>query len=105
MSVPEIKSIHAIRGQSLFIDIPVPDDADLSGASIEFGIAENDSLPYIETLSTTTSGQTITADLSSEISLALHKSRYYFSCWLVIGGDPTPVARGYINIKGDSRNK
>jgi hypothetical protein len=103
--IPELKNIDIIRGQALDIEVTVPDGADLSGATATFGIAETPESAYVVNLTTSKSGQVITAVLTETKSLLLTRRQHYYSCWVIIGGDPTPVARGYINVSNDPRNR
>lgn len=105
MSVPPFGSIEMIRGQALDIEVTVPGEADLTGATVEFGLALSPKHPYVETLSTTKAGQVITAEITGAQSSGLKCSRYFYSCWIVISGDPTPVARGYLTLLPDSYNR
>jgi len=103
--IPEIKNIQIIRGQALDIEVTVPAGVDLSGATATFGISDTPESAYIVNLDTSKSGQVITALLSETKSLLLTKRQHFYSCWVVIANDPTPVARGYINVSNDSRNR
>lgn len=105
MSLPTLGDITIARGEARYLDTEEITGADLDSASIQFGIAESDTTEYVETLSTSVSAQVITGDLTSAKSLALTRSRYYYSCWITIGSDSTLVARGYINLKNDARNR
>lgn len=105
MTPPEIGSIDIIRGQALDIEITVPAEVDLTGALVSFGIADTPTAPYTETVQTSKSGQVITARLTGDQSARLARPKHYYSCWIVIADDPTPVARGYINIENDPRNR
>jgi len=104
MALPVIKNIDIIRGQAANLLVTVPDEADLLAASIQFGVSIGPSQPYIITLPTNVDGQVITGALEAADSETLTGKKYYFSCWVVISGDPTPVARGYLNVTNDSRN-
>jgi len=103
--IPELKNIEIIRGQALDIEVTVPSGVDLSGATASFGISDNPESAYIANLTTSKSGQVITAILSETESLSLTRAQHYYSCWVVIADDPTPVARGYINVSNDPRNR
>ncbi len=105
MPVPELKEIEIVRGQATNFLVTVPVEADLSSATIDFGISKGVSEPYLVDLTTTVDGQVITGKLTNTQSASLTSNRYYYSCWVIISGDPTPVARGYITLKSDSRNK
>ena len=103
--IPSISNIEIVRGQALDIEVTVPDGVDLSGATATFGIAETPESAYTVNLTTSKAGQVITAALTEAKSLLLTRKQHYYSCWVVIGDDPTPVARGYINISNDPRNR
>lgn len=107
LTVIEKQVIGIIRGQALDIEIPVTNvdgsPANLSGATILFGMAATARSDYAITLTTSVSGSTITAALTSAIAEALTLSQYYFSCWVDISDDGTPVARGTITVYNDSR--
>ena len=105
MSVPATSSVCAVRGQALDIEVTVPDEADLSVATIEFGIAPNEKSAYLFTLTTSFSGQVITGTMTEAQSLQLIRSQYYFSCWVTIESDPTPVAVGWLRLTPDPRNQ
>lgn len=104
MPVPKLIDVDIVRGQAANFLVTVPAEANLAAATIDFGISIGPSQPYIIDLSTTIDGQIITASLTGEQSETLDKVKYYYSCWVIISGDPTPVARGYINVTKDSRN-
>lgn len=104
MPVPELVDVDIVRGQAANFLVTVPPEADLLAASIEFGISIGPSQPYIVDLPTSVDGQVITGALSGAESATLDRVKYYYSCWVTISGDPTPVARGYINVTKDSRN-
>ena len=99
------KNIEIVRGQVLDIEITVPTGVDISNATVTFGISDAPDFAYDLTLTTSKSGQVITAILTGEKSLLLTKSQHFYSCWVLVAGNPTPVARGYIKVCGDSRNK
>jgi len=103
--IPPINNISIIRGQALDIEVSVPAGVDLSGATAAFGISDNPESAYKVNLATSKSGQVITAILNAADSLMLTRSQHYYSCWVVIANDPTPVARGYINVSNDPRNR
>ena len=103
--LPLISNIDIIRGQALDIEITVPAGVDLSGATVAFGISDAPNFAYSVNLTTSKAGQVITAFLTETESVLLTKRQHYYSCWLVIADDPTPVARGYINVSNDSRNR
>ena len=105
MIAPEFSDFQILRGQALDINISVPGEADLSAAIVTFGLSGSYSSTYIKTLETSKSAQVITAYLDSETSKGLTEDRYYYSCWIEILGDYTPVARGYITVKDDSRTQ
>src|SRR6056297_44549 len=105
MAVPDISTINAVRGQALDIEITVPAELDLTSATVEFGIARSPTLAYEKTLNISKSGSIITAALESSDGADLPNSRYYWSCWATIASDSTPVARGYIFLTNDSRNR
>ena len=102
---PQLNNIEIIRGQVLDIEITVPAGVDISNATVSFGISDGPEFAYEVTLTTSKSGQVITAILTEAKSLLLVKDRQFYSCWVVIAGNPTPVARGYIKISNDSRNR
>lgn len=101
------QNITIIKGQALDIDITVTDSAgdaaDLSAASATFGIATSKNAAYTQELDTTIASNVITAELTSAISAALTAGVYYFSAWVLIGSDWTPVAYGQFIIRSDSR--
>lgn len=105
--LPKIGEIKIIRGQALDINITVPQGVDLASATVTFGIADSATSPYTTTLPTTKTGngKVITAQLSGADSAQLNRAKHYYSCWLEISGDPTPVARGFFKIENDSRNR
>ena len=96
------------RDQALDFVIPVLNNdgtpTDLTGAVVEFGIATSDRSSYMTTLSTSRVDNVITAKLTSIESSALTLSRYYFSAWVTISGESTPVAKGYLTVQNDSRS-
>lgn len=102
----ENQQLCLIRGQSLEIEIPVTEDgdpADLSSATAEFGLAPSSSSAYTLNLSPTITASTVAAEIGSAQSEQLTGSRYYFSAWVTIAGESTPVARGHISVQSDSR--
>lgn len=105
MPLPEIKNIELVRGQAANLNVTVPAEADLTAATIEFGIANGISTPYVVDLATSVDGQVITGKLTGAQSASLPLLRYYYSCWVTILGDPTPVARGYITFTQDPKNQ
>jgi len=105
VTIPTSETIEIVRGQALDINVTVPDAVDLTGATVEFGIAKSSSSPYELSLSTSKAGQIITGALESIDSEGLELGRYFFSCWITISGDSTPVARGYLLISSDARNR
>ena len=105
MSELEFGEISIMRGQAVDIEIDVPKEADLSIATIEFGVSIGPSDPYLFTLSTTVSGNTIKGTLEGSETLPLDKKTYYYSCWVIINDDATPVARGFLKLSDDLRNR
>lgn len=105
MIAPSFSDFEILRGQALDISISVPVEADLSAATVTFGLSDSYSSTYSQTLTTSKSGQVITAYLDSATSKDLVEDAYYYSCWIDISGDYTPVARGYIKVKDDSRTQ
>ncbi len=105
MTIPALTTLDMVRGQALDIEVTVPVEVDLSGATVEFGIAKSSSSPYELSWSTSKAGQIITGALESIDSEGLELGRYFFSCWITISGDSTPVARGYLLISSDARNR
>ena len=103
--IPPISNIEIIRGQALDIEVKVPDGVDISSATASFGIAFTPESAYTVNLTTSKAGQVITAALTETKSLLLTRAQHYYSCWIVIGTDPTPIARGYINVSNDPRNR
>ena len=103
--IPSISNIEIVRGQALDIEVTVPEGVDLSGATATFGIAETPESAYTVNLTTSKAGQVITAVLTEAKSLLLTRRQHYYSCWVMIGDDPTPVARGYISVSSDPRNR
>ena len=103
MKAPQFNNFEILRGQALDIDITVPVEADLSAATVEFGLSTSADAAYTDTINTTKAGQIITAEIDSVTSAGLTADTYYYSCWINITGDYTPVARGYITVKDDSR--
>src|SRR6056297_1907573 len=101
------QDINLIRGQALDIEIPVKNDdgtdTDLAGATIEFGLASSSNRPYTQTIPTSVSGSLITAAIDSDTSEELDRRQYYYSTWVTIAGESTPVARGTIIVENDSR--
>lgn len=104
--VPTDTSFAIVRGQAVDIEVTVPDGVDLGAATeIGFGFAPSETEAYTDELSTSFSGQVITAVLPGSVSVDMAKPSYFFSCWVVIGGDATPVARGRMRIVNDARNR
>ena len=104
MILPKNIDIDLIRGQALDILVTVPDDVDLVNAVASFGISRSPLLGYDKMLPVNILGQVITANLSGQDCAELIEQKYYYSCWIVIASDPTPIARGSLKIKPDSRN-
>jgi hypothetical protein len=105
VSIPALGRIDIIRGQALDIVISVPDAIDLTGSTALFGIAGSKFSAYTLTLTATVLGQTLLVPLTGSQSEELNQETHYYSCWLVIAGDPTPIARGIIGVTADSRNR
>lgn len=105
MTIPVLTTIEIVRGQALDIEVTVPSKIYLLGATVEFGIAPSMATPYNLILSTSKSGQVITGSLESIDSAGLDLIKYYFSCWITVEGNSTPVARGYLLVSDDSRNR
>lgn len=106
--IPTEQDFDAVRGQDLEVIVTVTDtdgdDVDLSTATVEFGIARTKRQAYLHELTTSKTGNVITADLTAAITAQLTQREYYYSCWVVIAGVNTPVALGKINMTDDSRN-
>jgi len=105
VSIPALGRIDIIRGQALDIVISVPDAINLTGATALFGIAGSSLTAYTLTLTATVSGQTLLVPLTGVQTAELNQKTHYYSCWLEIAGDPTPIARGIIGVTADSRNR
>lgn len=101
------QTLCVVRGQALDIEIAITDQdgnaPDLTGATATFGIAPDNKTTYQETLTATISGETLTAELTSAISGSLAPGNYYFSAWVHMGSDDTPVALGKLTIQPDAR--
>jgi hypothetical protein len=105
VSIPALGRIDIIRGQALDIVISVPDAIDLTGATALFGIAGSKFSAYTLTITATVSGQTLLVPMTGVQSAELIQEEHYYSCWLEIAGDHTPIARGNIGVTADSRNR
>ena len=105
MILPKNTDIHIVRGQALDILVTVPEDTDLTFAMAYFGISPSPLVGYSKMLPVEIEGQVVKADLSGEDCSELTDSRYYYSCWIVKANDPTPIARGFLKITPDSRNR
>jgi hypothetical protein len=105
VSIPALGRIDIIRGQALDIVISVPDAINLDGATALFGISGSNFSAYTLTLPATVAGQTLLVSLTGTQSTGLANKTHYYSCWLEIAGDPTPIARGIIGVTADSRNR
>jgi len=105
VSIPEQGRIDIIRGQALDIIISVPNGINIDGATAELGIADSQLSAYTITLPSTTNGQAFMFALEGADSLNLTGKTHYYSCWMLSGGVPTPIARGVIGVTDDSRNK
>lgn len=107
LAVIDNQAIEILRGQALDIEILVLNTdgtaANLAGATVLFGISKAPKVDYDTTLTTSVTGSTITAELTSTIAAALVNQQYYFSCWVQISSEWTPVARGYLTVYNDSR--
>lgn len=105
MILPKSKDIEIIRGQALDILVTVPDDVDLTNAVASFGISLSPRLAYSKMLPVSIIDKVITANLSGSDCSELTEQKYYYSCWITIASDPTPIARGSFKLTPDSRNK
>ena len=104
---PETQCIYILQGQALDLVIPVSDSdgnaVDVEGATVEFGLSESPTESPTEMIPTTESGNEITASLTSAKNLELGPGKSFFSCWVTINGESTPVARGWLYISESTR--
>lgn len=105
--IPETQCIEILLGQALELTIPVTDsdgnDVNVEGATVEFGLGPNSGASPTETLHTSESGNEITVTLSTAKCLELGAGMLFFSCWVTIAGDATPVAMGWLRIIDSTR--
>lgn len=111
MKCLEMQELCVLKGQALEIDIPVLDDdgdpVDLSsGFTIQVGLALSSREAYLHDLPTEVVGDdsnVIRATLSHEVTEGLAARPHYFSAWVTSLAVRTPVARGILHVKADSR--
>lgn len=105
--IPETQRIEILLGQALELTIPVTDsdgnDVNVEGATVEFGLGPDPVSTPTELLPTSESGNEITVTLSTAKCLELGEGMLFFSCWVTIASDATPVARGWLRIIGSTR--
>lgn len=102
------QTLCVLRGQALDILIAVVDQAgepvDVELATVVFGIGLAADQPYLHELPVEVSGDVISASLSSTLAAQLTAKQYYFSCWVTISSESTPVVRGTLTVQNDSRS-
>ena len=108
LKILPIQEICVLRGQALDIEVPVKNDdgtdANLSGATLEFGLSVDSNKPYVLEKTPSAVSNILTASIVEADYDTLIKKQYYYSFWVIIEGSPTPVARGFLNIANDSRS-
>lgn len=102
------QSLCILRGQALDIEVPVINaetgaEADLAGATLDFGLALGRDSAYVHTLSASKAAHVITGQIDNALSEQLTEGEYYFSVWVTIAGASTPVAKGFLTVSNDSR--
>jgi len=106
--IPIEQRIEILAGQALELTIPVVDqdtgeNVEVEGATVDVGLGSSSTVAPAENLPHSESGHEITMTLSSQQSLELSGSSHYFSVWLTILGESTPVARGWLEIRKSTR--
>lgn len=108
MNCLENQRLCLMQGQAIELEIPVVncagEPADLTAAAVEFGIAPNHAAPYTVTPAARIEGSTVFVALTSAETAALDAGPLYFSAWVTIAGQSTPIARGVLTVRRDSRS-
>lgn len=98
-----------LRGQDIAIRVSVVDQdtgdpVDLTAATVEGGLARRNREPYlIDGVGSVEDTNVAVLSFSGSDTETLPRGAYYFSVWVILSGEATPVAIGVLPVEDDPR--
>lgn len=104
--IPIAQDIDILEGQAIDFTVPVTEDGvavNLDGADLKFYISPRQGQAPVLTKTPSSTDNIISESLTTTESLDLGANRYYYSFWITLLGESTPVARGLLRIRNSTK--